>query len=335
MDYSKYYLKNYLKQQNTSERGYDNQSETSRESYYAQSDEDASQDYRVDESVEIEVTPQLTGMVQTNYQLDNEESPIIDIIPQSYDRYGSRRKGWLMTLAIITCVLLTVVVGDFATGGALLAGISVKNNQAMPTVNYYAVVLKTCDTYSIARMYAEQQRLMGGAGYILKDGEKYALIGDIYDDLADANSVVNNNEGSRLINIEVKEVDFDSLFKESSPLFRSMGGYCSGLLSQLDVIADDLTASKIDKTKALENIEVIKDNLEMQYNQLSAEVGDDKNSALLIADIDATLGILSNLLNTSLSRPNLVCDIRYSKVQMIINYRQLVESLTQSEASQI
>ncbi|MDE6474707.1 MAG: hypothetical protein K2L70_06375 [Clostridia bacterium] len=329
MDYSKYYLKNYLKQQNPSERGNYNSSDTQSESYYAQSEEEVTPDY----NVEIEVTPQLTGMVQTNYQLDDEESPIIDIIPQSYDRYGSRRKGWLMTLAIITCVLLTVVVGDFATGGALLAGISAKQNQTMPTVSYYAVVLKTCDTYSVARMYAEQQRLMGGAGYILKDGDKYALVGDIYDDIADANSAVNNNEGSRLINIEVKEVDFDSLFRGSSPLFRSMGGYCSGLLSQLDVIADNLSASKIDKTKALENIEVIKDNLEMQYDELSAEVGDDKNAALLIADIDATLGILSNLLNTSLSRPNLVCDIRYSKVQMIINYRQLVESLTQSEAS--
>ncbi|MDE6372651.1 MAG: hypothetical protein K2L61_03825, partial [Clostridia bacterium] len=179
MDYSKYYLKNYLKQQNAPERGYDSQSDESRESNYVQADE-AERDYRVDDSVEIEVTPQLTGMVQTNYHLDDEESPIIDIIPQSYDRYGSRRKGWLMTLAIITCVLLTVVFGDFATGGALLAGISVRQSQTMPTVSYYAVVLRTCDTYSIARMYAEQQRLMGGAGYILKDGEKYALIGDIY-----------------------------------------------------------------------------------------------------------------------------------------------------------
>ncbi|MDE5756636.1 MAG: hypothetical protein K2I23_06055 [Clostridia bacterium] len=329
MDYSKYYLKNYLKQQNAVERGYDERiSDTARDSEYARADS-VEQDYRVDERVEIEVAPQLTGMVQTNYQIDDEEeSPIIDIIPQAYDRYSSRRKGWLMTLTIITCLLLTVVVGDFATGGALLAGIGGRQDKAMPTVSYYAVVLKTCDSYSVARMYAEQQRLMGGAGYILKDGEKYALVGDIYDDLADANAVVSENEGSRLINIEVKEVDFDNLFKGSSQLFRSMGGYCSGLLTQLDVIADDLTASKIDKTKALENIEVIKDNLEAQYNQLSAEVGDDKNAALLLADIDATLGILSNLLNSSISRPNLVCDIRYSKVQMIINYRQLVSSFS-------
>ena len=174
MDYSKYYLKNYLKQQNSSERGYADQSDATRENDYDGSHYGAEQDYRADERVEIEVTPQLTGMVQTNYQLDDEESPIIDIIPQSYDRYGARRRGWLMTLTIITCLLLTVVVGDFATGGALLAGISVRQGQAMPAVSYYAVVLKTCDTYSVARMYAEQQRLMVGAGYILKDGEKYA-----------------------------------------------------------------------------------------------------------------------------------------------------------------
>ncbi len=232
-----------------------------------------------------------------------------------------------MTLAIITCVLLTVVVGDFATGGALLAGLS-KQGVAMPTQSYYAVALKTCDTYSVARMYAEQQRLQGGAGYILKDGNAYALVGDIYDNLSDANAVVNANEGSKLINIEVNEVDFDSLFKGSSQLLRSMGGYCSSILTQLDVIADDLTASKIDKIKALENVEVIKNNLQLQYDELSMEVGDSKNAQLLLADIDATLGILSNLLNSSISRPNLVCDIRYSKVQMIVNYRQLVSNFS-------
>ena len=329
MDYSKYYLKNYLKNQNTFEQGYDAPSNSQPDSGFEQTAQESSGDYQVDNRVEIEVTPQLTGRVQTNYQIyDDDEPAIIDIIPQSYDRYSSRRKGWLMTLTIITCLLLTVVVGDFATGGALLAGITSRQDKAMPTVSYYAVALKTCDTYSVARMYAEQQRLMGGAGYILKDGEKYALIGDIYDDIADANSAVANNDGSRLINIEVKEVDFETLFKGSSQLFRSMGGYCSGLLTQLDVIADDLTASKIDKTKALENIEVIKDNLEMQYNELSAEAGDDKNAQLLLADINASVGILSNLLNPSLSRPKLLCDIRYSKAQMIINYRQLVSNFS-------
>lgn len=319
MDYSKYYLKNYLKQKETFDR-------------YCDDYQEESQAYQVDESVNIEVTPQLIGMVQTNYQVDvddeEEESPIIDIIPQSYDRYGSRRKGWIMTLTIITCVLLTVVVGDFATGGALLAGLSKQRDTAMPTVSYYAVALKTCDSYSVARMYAEQQRLQGGAGYILKDGDNYALIGDIYDSLADADKIVSANEGSKLINIEVKEVDFDTLFKGNSQMLRSMGGYCSSILTQLDVIADDLTASKIDKTKALESIEVIKDNLQMQYDELSAEIGDDRNATLLLADVNATLGILSNLLNTSLSRPNLVCDIRYSKVQMVINYRQLVSTLS-------
>ena len=319
MDYSKYYLKNYLK----------NKEDFERDEYQVSFQDDVAtqQDYQFDESVEIEVAPQVVSMVQTNYQIDDEDaSPIIDIMPQSYDRYGSRRRGWIMTLAIITCVLLTVVVGDFATGGALLTGLTGKGS--MPTVSYYAVALKTCDTYSIARMYAEQQRLQGGAGYIIKDGDKYALVGDVYDDISDANAVVSANEGSRLISIEVKEVDFETLFKGSSQLLRSMGGYCSSILTQLDVIADDLTASKIDKTRALENIEVIKNNLELQYEELSKEVNGDKNAELLLADVDATLGILSNLLNSSLSRPNLVCDIRYSKVQMVINYRQLVSTLS-------
>ena len=60
MDYSKYYRKNYLKNKETIERDYERQANFQ--------DDVSQQDYQVDDNVEIEVTPQLIGMVQTNYQ---------------------------------------------------------------------------------------------------------------------------------------------------------------------------------------------------------------------------------------------------------------------------
>ena len=45
-------------------------------------------DYYDDGKVEIEVVPQLTSMVQTNYEIGDDDDAIIDILPQSYDRGG-------------------------------------------------------------------------------------------------------------------------------------------------------------------------------------------------------------------------------------------------------
>lgn len=333
MDYSKYYLKNYVKQQQTqSSARYSRPNSNEDGDLNAQTNEtveDSNTQYAIEGGVEIEVTPQPITVAQTTYGDYQENPPIIDILPQSYDKYSSRRKGWLMSLAIITCLLLTIVMGDFATGGALLASIG-KRAQAnsMPSVSYYGVVLKTCESYSVARMYAEQQRLMGGAGYILKEDENYILIGDVYDEEGEAKAISEKNKGSRIVQIQVKEIDFDTMFKGNSQLLRSMGGYYATIVTQLSLVADELTEGKIDKFKALEKIEGISENLKMQYDELTKEKDQSNNAALLLADINATLGILSNLLDDSISRPNLVCDVRYSKIQIIINYRQTVSSMS-------
>ncbi len=333
MDYSKYYLKNYMKQQESlSAERYsrpNNHEESESEPVNTMSDEDIDSRFAIEGNVEIEVTPQPINVTQTSYGDYQENPPIIDILPQSYDRYSTRRKGWLMTLAIVTCVLLTVVIGDFATGGALLASIGKRGDaNSAPGVSYYGLVLKTCDSYSVARMYAEQQRLMGGAGYILKEEDKYVIVGDVYDDEGEAKAISEKNQGSRIVKIQVKEVDFDSIFKGNSQLLRSMGGYYAAIVTQLSVVADELTGGQIDKLKALEKIEGIKNNLQMQYDELTSEKQQNGNTEILLADVNSTLGILSNLLDSNISRPNLVCDVRYSKIQIIINYRQMVSSMS-------
>ena len=202
MDYSNYYLKNYYKNRNGNR-----DSEPVEQKVLDESREErqsAVGDIYDDSQVEIEVVPQLTSMVQTNYEIGDDDDAIIDILPQSYDRQDSKRKSWIMSLAIITCLLLTVVIGDFATNGALLARVSsLYRTQATPKSGFYAIVLKSSDSYSNARIYADQIRLVGGAGYIVKSGEKYLIVGDVYDDLSEANAVVDKNEGSQLISYEI------------------------------------------------------------------------------------------------------------------------------------
>lgn len=227
-----------------------------------------------------------------------------------------------MSLAIITCLLLTVVIGDFATNGALLAKVSsLYREQATPKSGFFAIVLKSADSYSNARIYADQIRLVGGAGYIVKSGEKYLIVGDIYDDLNEANAVVEKNEGSQLISYEIEEIDFEKIFADNSPLMQSMGGYSVAIVNQLAKIGESLSAQQIDKQAAIDQIENIRDNLQIQFDELSSESGAENSLVkTLLSDVNVSLGLLSNLCSDSISRPNLICDIRFTKFQLILNY---------------
>ena len=320
MDYSNYYLKNYYKNKNGNR-----ESQSPEQKMYEESREESQTqagDYYDDGKVEIEVVPQLTSMVQTNYEIGDDDDAIIDILPQSYDRGDSKRKSWIMSLAIITCLLLTVVIGDFATNGALLAKVSsLYREQATPKSGFYAIVLKSADSYSNARIYADQIRLVGGAGYIVKSGEKYLIVGDIYDDLNEANAVVEKNEGSQLISYEIEEIDFEKIFADNSLLMQSMGGYSVAIVNQRAKIGESLSAQQIDKQAAIDQIENIRDNLQIQFDELSSESGAENSLVkTLLSDVNVSLGLLSNLCSDSISRPNLICDIRFTKFQLILNY---------------
>lgn len=339
MDYSRFYLKNYYKYNHDADY-IDND-----EQYEVVDEENAEEDYShtersrpqqntakkyIDRGIEIEVVPQLTSVADTNYRI-NEEDIIVDVEPQVYDRADNRRKGWIMTLAIVACILLTIVVGDYATKGALLGGItSLYKGKDLPKTSYYLLILKSTDSYQQARVYSDQMRLQGAGGYILKSGDEYLLIADIYDDLDEANNVVEKNNGSKLINYTIDSQDYNSLLSGGSELMVSMGGYASSIIEQLTLIGESLTKLEIDKNQALEKIENIQDNLRLKYEELQKEsVSSNYNIKLLMADIDTTLGLLSNLTEQTQSRPNLVCDIRYTKIQMVLNYYQMTEKMAQ------
>lgn len=340
MDYSRYYLKNYFRHRHDedyeSREDYEVIDETVEEtsrSEYSQSDEETPKAHKYyARGVEIEVVPQLTSMVDTNYDISDDDV-IVDVQARPYDRRDSRRKGLVITLAIVACLLLTVVIGDYASDGALLDGISsLYGTQAMPSSGYYMLVYKSTDSYQQARLYSDRMRLQGGGGYILKSGSEYLLIADVYDDLDEASAVKEKNEGSTLLSYNVKAVDYSNLLAGSSELMQSMGGYSASIVAQLSNIGENLTKLEIDKSRALEEISELEGNLRLKYDELSKEdVSTNYYVKLLMADIDVTLGLLENLLGESVSRPNLVCDIRYVKVQIVLNYYTLTEKMSQED----
>ena len=173
-------------------------------------------------------------------------------------------------------------------------------------------------------------RLQGGGGYILKNGDNYLLIADVYDDLNEANAVVEKNSGSELLSYSIESQNYADLLAGGSELMVSMGGYSVSIVEQLATIGESLTKLEIDKSEALERINTLDSNLRLKYDELAKEdVTSNYNIKILMADIDTTLGLLENLLADSQSRPNLVCDIRYTKVQIVLNYYTTAQKMPQ------
>ena len=82
-----------------------------------------------------------------------------------------------------------------------------------------------------------------------------------------------------------------------------------------------MSAQQIDKQAAIDQIENIRDNLQIQFDELSSESGAENPFVkTLLSDVNVSLGLLSNLCSDSISRPNLICDIRFTKFQLILNY---------------
>ena len=337
MDYSNYYLRNYFRYHREDE--FDDDEYTVIDEPSVEEPSEVSVDETPEQpkphkyyarGVEIEVVPQLTSMVNTNYRV-SEDDVIIDVEPQISDRSDSRRRGVIMTLAIIACLLLTIVVGDFATEGALLDGItSLYKTAEVSKSNYYLLIYKSTSSYQQARVFSDQMRLQGGGGYILKNGDNYLLIADVYDDLNEANAVVEKNSGSELLSYSIESQNYADLLAGGSELMVSMGGYSVSIVEQLATIGESLTKLEIDKSEALERINTLDSNLRLKYDELAKEdVTSNYNIKILMADIDTTLGLLENLLADSQSRPNLVCDIRYTKVQILLNYYTTAQKMAQ------
>ena len=124
-----------------------------------------------------------------------------------------------------------------------------------------------------------------------------------------------------MISYEIEEIDFEKIFADNSPLMQSMGGYSVAIVNQLAKIGESLSAQQIDKQAAIDQIENIRDNLQIQFDELSSESGSENPFVkTLLSDVNVSLGLLSNLCSDSISRPNLICDIRFTKFQLILNY---------------
>ena len=98
--------------------------------------------------------------------------------------------------------------------------------------------------------------------------------------------------------------------------------YPEKVCDDLTKIASQLTSQEITTAQALEKINDVKEDFSVLYDNMSgisASDNDDK-SLTLLANASVAMSALEYLCDTTVSRPNLVCDIRYTVCRIIFTY---------------
>ncbi len=291
MDYSKYYLKNYVPER---DRGAGNDNGDSEPIY-----EIPERGSYAPEIVYInpdgeEFTPEPTAKYVDVEKKRGKQSRLTSIV---------------IDVMIAAVVVLTLIVSaDLVTDGAVIGAITSLFDDS---TRFYAVLEKPNDNVQDAISDAQQIRADGKAGYLIRYRDKYYCVSEIYD----SREVAESAKGSS-----------DALIYEFSYSPPDLPDEYSSLLdipikitSDLDGILSSLENGEIGSTAAIEQISEIRDELSAKSKTLDGSVGEtSKESVAFRSDISVALAALDCLCEGV--HPELAADIRYAKCQVLLAF---------------
>ena len=89
-----------------------------------------------------------------------------------------------------------------------------KNKISVDTHSYYAVTMGQYDSESEAQSVASGVSIMGAGAYVWLNGNKYYVIGNVYDNLTDAETVLKNVSGNNydvgILEMKFNKIAFDN-----------------------------------------------------------------------------------------------------------------------------
>lgn len=222
--------------------------------------------------------------------------------------------AFCQTVLIFAIIVMALIVSaDFLTDGKVLAAIA--SGFSAQKIEYYAVLEKPKTDMTSSRVDSYAMRLKGGAGFTVKNGENYYNVFAVYDDLSEAEDYIKQN-GGELITLST---DF---YDNVTSDLKNYTDYPKKVCDDLTEIASQLTSQQISTAEALEKINTVKEDFAVVYDNMTnvAPESNDDKSVTLLANASVAVSALEYLCDTTASRPNLVCDIRYTVCRIIFTY---------------
>lgn len=308
MDYSKFYLKNYVPEQN--DENDDSpvmpriESRTQPEIIYINPDGEV-------------FDPQLSSTIKSE-DAKTEQEDIADEYPKVTRKEPPAKKSFAnrfcQTILIFAIVIMSLIVSaDFITDGKAIAAITQLADSA--DVEYYAVLENGVTDLEKCKVNAYAMRLQGGAGFTVKNGDDYYNVYEMFENKSDAEKHANQNGGKL---IELNTDFYDDLSGE----MKSYIDYPIRTCADLNNVLASLIAKEITTAQALEKLNGVKEDFAVEYDNMNNAATSDESdkTVVLLANASVALSELERLCDTSVSRPNLACDIRYAVCRIIFTY---------------
>ena len=308
MDYSKFYLRN---------RSIDESDDPSGEEFSPQIvyiDYPKVRDRQVD--FDYEVSPEEVA-------LDVETAQKTDKKARKNGR-GLLNKISIFVLTIIIVVLSTFVISDFVVDGQLMTAWGQMVDSKNVEKTYYLVGLDSYDDYDTAKVSALEFRKGGASGNIVKDNEKYLVLGNIFAERAQAEKVAGNYQNGcvkevNILRLKVKDKDLNSILE-------SNGSYYAEIIEALIALQYDYEQNYGDLSVVKSEIAKLKTNIAVQkayFESKTAEFEGQKVVDDISLDMGICLALLSNIETTGQQKANVLSDIRYYAVQIALNSKDL------------
>lgn len=345
MDYRKYYVKNLLGDGERSKIKLNKYEYDAPPSRNASSVRKSANSPQIIQPKVIYLQAQATNVPQVKQEYDYEAVPVKDLRQQAQTferKYAEKTeqkskkhltfKSFVIFFLVLSIgIMSSYVISDFITEGQVFKKMS-ENAALIKNSNYYAIIVQEFGTYDDAQNFSLNLRNQGAGGYIIKEGQKFCVIGDVFENEKTAQKVCDKQQSARLAVIELPEIKFKKLVKPYDKKLEKFLEYSLSAVGVIDEIIPQITNLEITEKEAMQKIYA--EYLHVKSISEEFDIFAKKNVATfslsVASDIQVTLGLLDNLCNDKLTRPNLVCDLRYYKMQILINFQNLLCTINNS-----
>lgn len=352
MDYKKYYLKNFLSDDDKSKKKFNSP-------HYYQSQEKNNFSPQVIQPRIIYLQPQapLPPEPKQEYEFEavpvsqlrfgqrqlpqpaqsQQESQVHTSAPSIPHQQGKTKKRIKMTFkraiififVVIIGILSSFIASDIVTEGMVFKKMSAISKSKADKNDFFVVVLEEFGTYEDAQNFSVSLRSQGAGGFIIKDKEKFCVVGDVFDNEVDAKKVAEKQEKSRIVPLQIPTINYKTLPKPYDKKMSAYMDYMQVVVEKLNEVVLPLSSLEISEKEATQQIYAEYLSLQSKLEKFKQFCKNSKENFVfdIQCDMEVNLALLDNLCNQNLTRPNLACDIRYYKMQILVNFQHLCSEI--------
>ncbi len=317
MDYSQYYFKNRKDDEEQ------NQEEFSPQIVYI----DYPSQTPSDKVYDLEVVPN-DYIIDENFDEKDKQNREVRNKKRGYERkkIGFVSKVLIFLLTIVVVAMSTFVLSDIAVKGQLITVFGQMIEDKNVDKTYYFVCLGRSSDILDARSISASMRLQGGAGFVVKDGEEYAVIGNVFATKEDAQRVSNKNSNSSVIEVKIAKFGYKKIDKTVQTLVENVKDCTIRVLDMLiDIQAGymDGTLGKAEVCTAIERERIALENTAELFKAQTVKYAEDSLVKDILLDMRVAQSFLLELADKKQALPNMVSNIRYYACQICVNNMQL------------